>query len=140
MNKLEAMYNFIKLIEDNKMLTIFIKNIFDYQEINDYNYLFRLTSSTDSVIIDIYDNISKNRFNRYIFNFNEKTISNNYNNNNVYITNINVLKAKDSDNKLLKLAYLFNLDNDKMIEYAKTFLDKDIINILNKVISKSTFE
>ena len=119
MDKKELMYTFIKSIEKNKILTKFIQNIFEYSELNDYNYLFRLTKDNDSVIFDIYDNISENRFNRYIFYFNKDIDIDNFSSNNVYVTNINVIKAHDSNKGLYKLAYLFNIDNDKMIKYAR---------------------
>ena len=56
MNKKDILYTFIKTIEKKQLLTKFIKNIFDYENFNDYNYLFRITENSNQVIIDIYDN------------------------------------------------------------------------------------
>jgi protein associated with RNAse G/E len=69
MNKRDMLFTFIKTIEKKKLLTKFIINIFDYQNFHDYNYLFRIVKEEDNIIIDIYDNISANRFNRYIFDY-----------------------------------------------------------------------
>ena len=137
MNKKDLLYIFIKTIEDRKLLTNFIKNIFDYENFHDYNYLFRIINNDSQVIIDIYDNVSDNRFNRYIFNFSRS----NYDirvikEGNVFVTYINVLKTEDSDNKLYKLAYLTRLNKSKMIEYAYTFLNKEFVNILEEIIKK----
>ena len=137
MNKKDLLYIFIKTIEDRKLLTNFIKNIFDYENFHDYNYLFRIINNDSQVIIDIYDNVSDNRFNRYIFNFSRS----NYDirvikEGNVFVTYINVLKTEDSDNKLYKLAYLTRLTQSKMIEYAYTFLNKEFVNILEEIIKK----
>ena len=133
MNKKDIMYKFIKTIEKEKKLTLFIINIFNYQNFNDYNYISRIIKNKNEIIIDIYDNVSINRFNRYIFNFSNS----NYNikkqeKNNVFITSIWIENIKESKDKLLKLAYLFKTLN---IEYAKTFLYKDFIDILDKIIT-----
>ena len=137
MNKKDILYTFIKTIEKKQLLTKFIKNIFDYENFNDYNYLFRMTENSNQIIIDIYDNISDNRFNRYIFNFSR---SNYYTRvikeGNVFVTYINVLRIGDSNNKLYKLAYLINLNKNKMYEYAGTFLDKEFVDILINIIKK----
>ena len=137
MNKKDILYTFIKTIEKKQLLTKFIKNIFDYENFNDYNYLFRITENSNQVIIDIYDNISDNRFNRYIFNFSR---SNYYTRvikeGNVFVTYINVLRIGDSNNKLYKLAYLINLNKNKMYEYASTFLDQEFVDILINIIKK----
>ena len=141
MNKKDIMYKFIKAIEKEKLLTLFIKNIFDYQNFYDYNYLFRITSDTKKISIDIYDNISENRFNRYIFIFSSgpfkiKTDEKN----NVFITHIYIENVVDSQNKLLKLAYLFKLKPHEMIPYAKKFLDNKIVTILNNIITETTLK
>lgn len=132
MNKQTLMYKFIKTIEREKKLTLLIINLFDYQNFFDYNYISRIIKTKHEIIIDIYDNISINRFNRYIFNFSpSKYTIKKKEENNVFITSIWVENVKDSQDKLLKLAYLFKTLNK---EYAKTFLDREIINILNKII------
>ena len=137
MNKKDILYTFIKTIEKKQLLTKFIKNIFDYENFNDYNYLFIITENSNQVIIDIYDNISDNRFNRYIFNFSR---SNYYTRvikeGNVFVTYINVLRIGDSNNKLYKLAYLTKLNKNKMYEYASTFLDQEFVAILINIIKK----
>lgn len=126
---------FMETIEKNKTLTQFIINIFDYEDFHDYNYIFRLIENDDNVIIDIYDNISENRFNRYIFSF----VNGNYDykvteEKNVFVNYINVLNLNNCDNKLLKFAYLFKLnDNNLRIEYAKEFLDDVFVNLLIKL-------
>ena len=128
------MIAFINYIEEHNIMTLFIKNLFDYQELYDYNYLFRLKVIGSNVIIDIYDNVSNNRFNRYIFNFNdEKDNYHSVNSDNVYVTYLNVLRTCDSENKLDKLAHLFSLKKREMYDYAKTFLDDIFINILRKI-------
>lgn len=139
MNKKDLLYTFINTIERKQLLTNFIKNIFDYKEFHDYNYLFRMTENSNQIIIDIYDNISDNRFNRYIFNFSRS----NYDiraikEGNVFVTYINVLRIGESDNKLYKLAYLTKLNKNKMIEYANTFLDKEFVDILMDIIKNKS--
>ena len=135
MNKEETMYNFINKIQSRRLLTNFIAYLFDYQNFHDYNYIFRLSKENKNIIIDIYDNISNNRFNRYIFSFSSGEYS--YKTKevgNVFITKIYINNIEDDNTKLHKLAYLFKLDKTKMLEYAKTFLDKIYINILNDII------
>ena len=133
MNKKNMLYAFIKRIERHKLLTLFIKNIFDYDILYDYNYIFRIIMGDEMVIIDIYDNVSRHRFNRYIFDFDNKIKDIGcMNRNNVFLTYININHVIDSDNKLYKLAYLFSLDSDKMVDYATTFLDNKLVEILKK--------
>ena len=137
MNRKNIMRDFINQINDCKLMTLFIKNIFDYECFFDYNYLFRMIDGGSELIIDIYDNVSDNRFNRYIFSFDNvdyvlkiKEIEN------VFVNYIGVLNVIDCDNKLLKLGYLFNLDKDMMIDYARSFLPLEIIDILENVLKK----
>lgn len=139
MNKKDILYTFIKTIEKKQLLTKFIKNIFDYENFNDYNYLFRITGNSNQAIIDIYDNISDNRFNRYIFNFSRS----NYNTRvikegNVFVTYIDVLRIGDSNNKLYKLAYMLKLNKTDMIKYANTFLDQIFVDILKEIIKNKS--
>ena len=140
MNKKDMMFAFIKRIENEHKLTLFIKNIFDYKNFNDYNYIFRVINEDNFVIMDIYDNVTENRFNRYIFDFNIdkydvkcKCI------NNVFVTMINIFNMEDSDNKLYKLAFLFSDKNNDLIKYANTFLEKTFIDILDDIINKPTY-
>ena len=136
MSNKDYIYKFIKTIEENNQLTAFIINIFNYEGLHDYNYIFRLINGKNEVIMDIYDNVSVNRFNRYIFNFidNSFTIKKKEENN-VFITTISIKNVIKSHNKLLKLAYLFKLDNSDKIEYAKTFLNNEFVIILDKIIN-----
>ncbi|MGN1358183.1 MAG: hypothetical protein ACI4WU_02315 [Bacilli bacterium] len=135
MNKKAIMSRFIEKIEDRKLMTLFIKELFDYDNFNDYNYLFRMKDDNKRVIIDIYDNVSSNRFNRYIFSFTKgdydfKVVEDK----NVFVSYINILNLVDSDNKLLKLGYLFRIRKNKMIGYAKTFLTDEIVKCLEEVL------
>ena len=135
MTKQKIFITLLDKIQSRGLLTVFIKDLFDYEELNDYNYIYRLTKDTDSVIMDIYDNISANRFNRYIFSFEEgdydiKTMEDK----NVFVTKIHVLNVTKPDTKLLKLVYMLNLDNAEMVKYADSFLDKEIVKILSEII------
>ena len=135
MDKKVIMGRFIEKIEDRKLMTLFIKELFDYDNFNDYNYLFRMKDDNKRVIIDIYDNVSSNRFNRYIFSFTKggydfKLVEDK----NVFVSYINILNLYDSDNKLLKFGYLFRIRKNKMIDYAKTFLTDEIVKCLEEVL------
>ena len=136
MNNKDLMYKFIKDIEASKLTTIFICDILKYQELNDYNYIFRIKEESTNIIIDIYDNISINRFNRYIFHFSKPKNKNDITiteKNNVFVTDINVLNSsQNNDNNLVKLAYLFNINKKEMSKYSKTFLSSEIVNLLMK--------
>lgn len=135
MDKMDVMIRFFKMIEGSNLMTVFIKNIFGYEDINDYNYMFRMIVDDKRVIFDIYDNFSINRFNRYVFNFLDcDYVVLEQKEDFVFVKFISVLNINDSDDNLYKLAYLFNLDNDKMLEYANTFLDIKFIDILKKII------
>ena len=135
MNNKRYMYKFIKTIQDRKLLTEFIINLFDYDNFNDYNYIFRMTDNNNSIILDIYDNISDHRFNRYIFDFNDvKSKLDIIKQGNVFLTIMPIKNVSDDDIKLYKLAYLFKLDKNKMIEYSKTFLNKEFVDILSEII------
>lgn len=137
MNKKRVMYDFINEINNRKLMTLFIKNIFKYEEFYDYNYIFRMISNDHEIIIDIYDNVSNNRFNRYVFSF----IEENYNikvieEGNVFVNYISINNIIDSDNNLHKLAYLFKIEDKLMLEYASNFLDNIFIPILEESIKK----
>ena len=118
-------------------MTKFIINIFDYEGLQDHNYIFRMIDGNNEVIIDIYDNVSDNRFNRYIFSFGEKDYTFKVlEEGSVFVNYISVMNMVDSDNKLEKLAYLFKLDENKMLDYANTFLCKFFVDILEEIIKK----
>ena len=137
MNKKDLLFTFIKTIENNNLLTEFIVNIFDYSNFHDYNYIFRISDNSNDVIIDIYDNISDNRFNRYVFSFFKNSYDILINNDgNVYVTSISVNNINNMDNKLYKLAYMFSDNCGNMLCYAKTFLDGKFVNILRDIINK----
>ena len=61
----EVLSEFLYSLEEEKKLTKFLKIIFKYKVLHDYNYISRIVVSKESVILDIYDNILENRFNRY---------------------------------------------------------------------------
>lgn len=135
MNKKKLLAKFIRLIKNEKELTNFIAFIFNYKDFNDYNYIFRLLEKEDRVVIDIYDNISNNRFNRYIFSFSNNNLKTKViKENNVFITYINVNALKEGNNNLYKLAYMFKLNKKEMIIYASTFLESKYIEILKRII------
>lgn len=135
MNKKNIMRDFLNEINDSKLMTKFIKNIFGYENLHDYNYLFRMIDSNDEIIVDIYDNVSDNRFNRYIFSFINKDYKMKViEEGNVFVNYICVLNMEDSDNNLLKLAYLFKIDNNMMVNYACSFLDDIFVEILKNII------
>ena len=137
MNKKELLRIFIKTIQDRGLLTSFIKFIFDYDILNDYNYIFRLSTNEEKVIIDIYDNISVNRFNRYIFNYSKVKHQNRVVEiDNVFVTYIDALNLSNDGDKLHKLVYMTTLSKDNIITYANKFLPKEFINILSEIIKK----
>ena len=135
MNNKDVMIQFINEIHSMGMLTEFIKYVFDYECLYDYNYIFRIIDDNNQVIIDIYDNVSVNRFNRYIFDF----VSDNYKvitcfENDVFVKKISIVNLIDNDDIVLKLGYLFKLDKNLMIKYACQFLDIRFVKILECVI------
>ena len=137
MSKKNFMGNFIREINDRGLMTNFICNIFGYENFYDYNYLFRMIENDNEIIIDIYDNVTDNRFNRYIFSFSlvdysYKVIEEG----NVFVHYISILKSFDCDNNLIKLANLFKINDDMMLEYASMFLDNAFVDILDDMIKK----
>lgn len=135
MNRRRMMGLYLKKLERSKLLTRFIALLFDYKDFHDYNYIYRMVEENMRIIIDIYDNISTNRFNRYIISFKEYDKGYNIQEmNNVFVTYINVFKIENPDNMLLKFCYLFTLELDKMVEYAKGFLDLDMVLCLDDML------
>ena len=132
MNKRVLMKEFIETIDRRKLMTQFIKNMFNYQELYDYNYLFRIKEKGNMIVIDIYDNVSNNRFNRYIYRFSPGK----------YMIKIeekdNVMNIdKDNyENNIIKLGYLIKLKKNKMIEYAHKFLSDEVVDILSEILKK----
>ena len=100
----------------------------------------RIVVNDKSVILDVYDNILENRFNRYIFDFKNKNyIYNVDDKEDVFVTSIcinNLTEDNIYGNNLLRFAYIFKLDTKNMIGYAKEIFTNDIVSILEKVIKK----
>lgn len=138
MNRRRMMGLYLKKLERSKLLTRFIALLFDYKDFHDYNYIYRMVEENKRIIIDIYDNISSNRFNRYIISFKENDKGYNIQEmDNVFVTYINVFKIENADNMLLKFCYLFTLELDKMVEYAKEFLDLDMVLCLEEMLKNA---
>lgn len=138
MNRRRMMGLYLKKLERSKLLTRFIALLFDYKDFHDYNYLYRMVEENKRIIIDIYDNISSNRFNRYIISFKENDKGYNIQEmDNVFVTYINVFKIENADSMLLKFCYLFTLELDKMVEYAKGFLDLDMVLCLEEMLKNA---
>ena len=137
MKNKKIMSEFLNSLNKNKKLTKFFKIIFNYQELYDYNYISRIINHKDYVILDIYDNVLKNRFNRYIFDFkNNDYVLKINDDDDVIVSYICIKNITNPENNLLKFGYLFKLGNNEMIEFANTFLTNDIVDILNSVIKK----
>lgn len=139
MNKRVLMKEFIETIDRRKLMTQFIKNMFNYQELYDYNYLFRIKEKGNMIVIDIYDNVSNNRFNRYIYRFSPgKYMIKIEEKDNVFVNYINIMNIdKDNyENNIIKLGYLFKLKKNKMIEYAHKFLSDEVVDILSEILKK----
>ena len=139
MNKRVLMKEFIETIDRRKLMTQFIKNMFNYQELYDYNYLFRIKEEGNMIVIDIYDNVSNNRFNRYIYFFSPgKYMIKIEERDNVFVNYINIMNIdKDNyENNIIKLGYLFKLKKNKMIEYAHKFLSDEVVDILSEILKK----
>lgn len=135
MNNKRVMYQFVNKINDIGLMTKFIMNIFNYSDINNNNYIVRISENDKEIIIDIYDNVSDTRFNRYIFNFidNGEGVKK-YKDDFIYITYISILNIVDSDDKIMKLCYLFKMNSDRMVQYANSFLDKEFVSLLIDII------
>lgn len=139
MNKRVLMKEFIETIDRRKLMTQFIKNMFNYQELYDYNYLFRIKEKGNMIVIDIYDNVSNNRFNRYIYRFSPgKYMIKIEEKDNVFVNYINIMNIdKDNyENNIIKLGYLIKLKKNKMIEYAHKFLSDEVVDILSEILKK----
>lgn len=129
---------YLRKLERSKLLTRFIALLFDYKDFHDYNYIYRMVEENKRIIIDIYDNISSNRFNRYIISFKENDKGYSIQEmDNVFVTYINVFKIENADNMLLKFCYLFTLEVDEMVEYAKEFLDLDMVLCLEEMLKNA---
>lgn len=138
MTNKDLMYKFISKVYSDGLITKFLKIILNYQNLSDINYLFRVSVNDVAVIMDVFDNISDNRFNRYFFEFKKGKCPFVLNElDNIFITQIKVLSLSKNyqiSNNLIRLAYLFKHRPSKMIKYAKTFLSDDLVNILHSVI------
>ena len=135
MNKKQLMSKFIKEIEKNNLLTLFIKEIFDYKSLEDYNYIFRMIEEKNTIIIDIYDNVDGNHFNRYIFNFSKKDFEyKSIEKNNIVINYINICNITNQKNNLLKFSYLFKTTKNKIYPYAKSFMSAKLLVCLQNIL------
>lgn len=134
----QVMFNYINEIDKKNLVTKMLVETFDYVELEDHNYIFRVSSDETSVIMDVYDNVTVNRFNRFYFSFNVNSIDHYQKEaNNVFETWINVFKCNESKN-IFKFAHLFTLDTNDMIKYAESFLSNEFISLLEEVLNKST--
>lgn len=132
MNKKDIMKKFINMVINRKLFTRFINTVFEYDILRDYNYMFRIKDINNKIIIDIYDNVSVNRFNRYVFDF----VSDYIDVCDYYVTikYIDVMNSEDGSDNLSKFSYLFKIDDHMMIDYANSFLDIEFVNILKNII------
>lgn len=139
-NKKKIMKEFLELILKKNLLTKFLNDIFEYNSFKDYNYIYRLGNDEESIVIDIYDNVSINRFNRYIYSF---MSNNDYDyvvevHNNVYVHYYNVFRLGGKLDKRMMFGYLFTLSYDKMVEYAREFMDTEYLECLEMVLKKAS--
>ena len=135
MNKQNQIITFFNIIKKEKLLTLFIKNIFNYENFHDYNYIFRIKKEESNIVIDIYDNISKHRFNRYIIDFEKNNyLTKKVKENSIFITYICFNNIKYNNKRLLKFLYLFKLNKNYLYKYNK-FLDQRFIKIIAKIIT-----
>ena len=96
-----------------------------------------MVNTDEEIIIDIYDNVSDNRFNRYVLNYNKGKIKTRVvADNNVYVNYIDVLNIQEGASKLYDFIYLTTLDKDRIIIYANTLLKPKFVNILKEIINK----
>lgn len=138
MNRRRMMGLYLKKLERSKLLTRFIALLFDYKDFHDYNYIYRMVEENKRIIIDIYDNISSNRFNRYIISFKENDQGYSIQEmDNVFVTYINVFKIDNTDSMLMKFCYIFTLEVDEMVEYARTFLDLEMVICLEEMLKNA---
>ncbi len=139
MKNMKIMSEFLNSLVKNKKLTLFYKIILDYKILNDYNYISRIVKEKNYIIIDIYDNILDNRFNRYIFDFQSNNNSIDIKcDNDVIVTKICVNGKYKPNNNLMRLAYLFSNNNHNIMEYAKTFLPDDILILLENILKNKS--
>lgn len=137
-NKKDMMYKFIQLTEKNNLLTQFLINVFGYIEIYNYNYIFRVIDKEEQIVIDIYDNVSLNKFNRYVYDFSLESVNiMDYKDGDVYVKKISVLNSCDTDINYLKFAYLFKISVENMESYALNFMNFELVKILGDIKNKS---
>lgn len=139
-NRCKIMKEFLELILKKGLLTDFLNDIFEYKNFKDYNYIYRLGSDKESIIIDVYDNASVNRFNRYIYSFVD---NDEYDymvevHDNVYVHYYNVFRLGDKLDKRMMFGYLFTLPYEEMIEYARGFMNTKYLECLEIVLKKAS--
>ena len=133
MSNQDLLIKYINNLKRKKLLTSFISYIFDYPNIKEYNYIFRIKKENNNVIIDIYDNISTYKLNRYIFDYSSNELKKHHKES-IYITQIGMINIKNKKSKIFKLAYLFTLEKNKMSDYANKFLKPEFTELLLKII------
>lgn len=139
-NRCKIMKEFLELILKKGLLTDFLNDIFEYKNFKDYNYIYRLGSDKESIIIDVYDNVSVNRFNRYIYSFVD---NDEYDymvevHDNVYVHYYNIFILGDKLDKRMMFGYLFTLPYEEMIEYARGFMNTKYLECLEIVLKKAS--
>lgn len=139
-DKIIVMKEFLEVIYEKKLLTDFLNDIFEYKNFCDYNYIYRLGSDNESIIIDVYDNVSTNRFNRYIYCF-----SNNSKDNyvvreidNVYVHYYDVFRIEKIGDKKKMFGHLFTISCNDMLEYARIFMDNKYVECLKIVLKNKS--
>ena len=89
----------------------------------------------NTIIIDIYDNVDGNHFNRYIFNFSKKDFEyKSIEKNNIVINYINICNITNQKNNLLKFSYLFKTTKNKIYPYAKSFMSAKLLVCLQNIL------
>jgi hypothetical protein len=133
----EIMAAYLRSLNNKNKLIKLLKIFFGYKDIKKDNYLVRLYEDDDRVVMDIYDNINDNRFNRYIFDFKNTLgiIVREYRTN-VYITEIYIRTINKTNKLILKFAYIFKLKDEEMNGYAKNILPKELLTPLLDIIKK----
>lgn len=141
MSREDFLYLFLKEIEKRGLLTKFIINIFGYKDFHDYNYICRIKKIDKQINLEIFDNVSEKKFNRYEFDFGNSDIGIQEGMiDNVWVMHINVRRMFNCDQNIFKLAHLCKLDRKKMVWYAFGFLDWEFVRIIISILkNKSIF-
>ena len=139
-DRIIIMKEFLKVIYKKNLLTDFLNDVFEYKDFGDYNYIYRLGNDDTSVIIDVYDNVSINRFNIYIYcffnNSKDKYIVREIDN--VYVHYYDVFKIGKIGDKKKMFGHLFTISYNDMLEYARRFMDNKYVECLNIVLKNKS--